>query len=153
MLVVSDTSPISALMQIGHAELLRDLFGTVYMPSAVNDELSRFHTALPAYIEIREVVDRTRVEALLPRLDRGEAEAIVLAIETQADQLLIDERRGRSIAAQSGLRIIGLIGILLLAKDRGLISAIRKPLADLQTKAGFYTADSLIREALEAAGE
>ena len=153
MLVVSDTSPISALVQIGRAELLRDLFGTVCIPMAVNDELSRFHSSLPSFIEVREVTDLARVQSLLPSLDLGEAEAIVLAIQTQADHLLIDERRGRILASQAGVPIIGLIGVLLLAKTRGLIPAVKDLLAELQAKAGFYVAESLIKNALQAAGE
>lgn len=62
MLVVSDTSPISALVQIGYAELLHDLFGTVCIPRAVSDELLRFHVSIPAFIEVRGVVDRSRVD-------------------------------------------------------------------------------------------
>jgi uncharacterized protein len=104
MLVVSDTSPISALMQIGRAELLSDLFGAVCVPPAVNAELLRFHSSLPSYVEVRAVADRAHVASLVPRLDLGEAEAIVLAIETQADHLLIDERRGRVIAHKPACR-------------------------------------------------
>jgi uncharacterized protein len=153
MLVVSDTSPISALLQIGHAELLQDLFETVCIPQSVSAELARFHNSMPSFIEVRAVLDRAHVDSLLPRLDVGEAEAIVLAIETHADRLLIDERRGRLIAAQTGLSIIGLIGVLLLAKERGLLPTIREVLNDLQAKAGFYVADELVQKALAAAGE
>ena len=153
MLVVSDTSPISALVQIGRAELLQNLFEIICIPPAVSEELSRFHTSLPSFIEVREVVDHSRVESLLPRLDLGEAEAIVLAIETRADHLLIDERRGRIIAAQAGLPIIGLIGVLLLAKNRGLLPTVKEILDDLQNKASFYIADAVLQKALEAAGE
>ena len=153
MLVVSDTSPISALVQIGRVELLTDLFGAVCVPSAVNAELLRFHASLPARVEVREVVDRARVEAFLPRLDLGEAEAIVLAIEVQADHLLIDERRGRLIASQAGVPIIGLIGVVLLAKRRGLIPAAKELIVDLQTTAGFYVDDALVQRTLQAAGE
>jgi len=153
MLVVSDTSPVSALIQIGSAELLRDLFGIVCIPAAVNIELLRYHTSLPTFIEVRQVADSRRVQSLRPNLDAGEAEAIVLASETHADYLLIDERRGRLIAAQAGVPIIGLIGVLLLAKNRGLLPTIREVLSDLQDKAGFYVADSLLQTALKAAGE
>jgi uncharacterized protein len=153
MLVVSDTSPISALIQIGRVELLRDLFTRVCVPPEVNAELGRFHPSLPPFIEVRDVMDRARVQSLVPRVDLGEAEAIVLAIETQADHLLIDERRGRLIAAQAGVPIIGLIGVLLLAKNRGLLPAVKDAIDDLRMKAGFYLADYLVQQALQAAGE
>jgi predicted nucleic acid-binding protein len=81
MLVVSDTSPISSLIQIGRAELLRDVFGDVCIPPAVHSELLRFHTTTPSYIQVRAVSDRARVHSLLSKLASGEAEAIVLADE------------------------------------------------------------------------
>src|SRR5262245_45916211 len=102
MLVVSDTSPISALIQIGRAELLKDLFDTVCIPPAVNDELVRFHPSLPSFINVQVVLDQARVKSLLTQLDLGEAEAIVLAAESKADYLLIDERRGRKAATDAG---------------------------------------------------
>ena len=80
MLVVSDTSPISALLQIGRANLLRDLFDTVCIPPAVNDELKRFHTALPPFVEVRVISDQARVKSLRAYLDVGEAEAIVCRV-------------------------------------------------------------------------
>jgi hypothetical protein len=153
MLVVSDTSPVSSLVQIGHGELLQKLFGTVCIPVAVRDELVRFHATLPSFVEVRDVVDRARVNSFMPSLDLGEAEAIVLAIEAHADHLLIDERRGRSIAMQAGIPIIGLLGVLLLAKERGLISAVSECIFGLQTQAGFYVSEALIQRAPEAAGE
>src|SRR5689334_23121146 len=153
MLVVSDTSPISALMQIGRVELLQHLFGTICVPEAVSKELARFHSTMPPFLEIRDIKDRAPVEPLLRSMDIGEAEAIVLAIEAKADHLLIDERRGRLIAAEAGLSIIGLIGVLLLAKSRAIVPTIKELIDDLRTKAGFYLADELVEKALAAAGE
>ena len=153
MLVVSDTSPISSLVQIGRCELLQDLFGIVCIPVAVQDELAKFHSTLPQFIEIRNVIDRTQVESLLTTVHLGEAEAIVLAAETHADRLLIDERRGREAAAKFGVPVIGLLGVLLLAKERALISSVSDCLLELQTKAGFYVSAVLMQKTLEAAGE
>lgn len=153
MLVVSDTSPISALLQIGRAELLRDLFQTVCIPRAVYDELARFHSVIPAFIEVRDVLDRTRVQVLQSDLDVGEAEAIVLAMQMKADHLLIDERRGRVAAAAAGVPVIGLLGVLLLARHRSLITSLKDCLVDLQSKAGFYLSPTLVEKALAAVGE
>lgn len=130
MIVVSDTSPVSSLMQIGHCELLRDLFEVVCIPGAVRDELAKFHPALPTFLDVRDIVDRGRAQSLLSSLDLGEAEAIVLAIEIRADYLLVDERLGRAIATQSGLKVIGLVGVLLLAKQRGLIGSLSRRASD-----------------------
>jgi uncharacterized protein len=152
MLVVSDTSPISSLMQIGRADLLRDLFNDVCIPPAVSAELTRFHSITPPFIQIRPVLDQSRVNSLLSTLDAGEAEAIVLALECHADYLLIDERRGRNIAAQQGVPTIGLLGVLLLSKQRRLVASVTDCISDLQTIAGFYVSDALKQRVLEAAG-
>ena len=98
MLVVSDTSPITSLLQIGQAGILPAIFGRVLVPSAVEYELLRFHPSLPDYLDVQMIQDRQTAEMLCRELDRGEAEAIVLAEESRAEYLLMDERLGRSIA-------------------------------------------------------
>jgi predicted nucleic acid-binding protein len=113
----------------------------------------RFHPALPSFIDVRALSDQARVKSLLSQLDTGEAEAIVLAAESNADYLLIDERRGRQAATEAGIPIIGLIGIILLAKNRGFVPAVKDLLSELQSKAGFYIHPNLLQKALEAAGE
>jgi predicted nucleic acid-binding protein len=153
MLVISDTSPISSLIQIGRSELLRDLFGEVCIPPAVSGELARFHASIPQYITVRTISDPSRVSPLLSSLDLGEAEAIALAAECHADYLLIDERRGRHVAAQQGIPTIGLVGVLLLAKQRQLVVSIKDCLSELQAVAGFYISDALKQRVLEAANE
>ena len=99
------------------------------------------------------MVDQAQVTRLLSSLHKGEAEAIVLAAECKADYLLIDERRGRAIAAGRGVPSIGLIGVLLFAKQRGFITGVKQCLVDLQSQAGFYLSEPLIKRALEAANE
>ena len=153
MIVVSDTSPITALLAIGKQDLLRSLFIEVLIPRAVHSELLRAHTALPDWLRVSEVHDMAHVERLLESLDRGESEAIVLAEESHADMLLIDERRGRQIATMEGLRVIGLVGVILLAKRRGLINAVAPVLRELADDAGMYLSDALVRDALASVGE
>lgn len=79
------------------------------------------------------VVDRTKVNYLLTQLDIGEAEAIVLAQEKQADWLLVDENKARTIAQRLGLPMIGTVGLLLLAKQQGKIPAVRPQLDALRS--------------------
>jgi predicted nucleic acid-binding protein len=79
MIVVSDTSPITSLLQTGHGELLPILFGKVLVPTAVEAELLRFHVALPDWLRVQPIVDHQQADDLGVLLDRGEAEAIVLA--------------------------------------------------------------------------
>lgn len=86
-------------------------------------------------------------------MDRGEAEAIILAVEKKADLLLLDERRGRTVAYQLGIKFIGLLGILIEAKHQQIISAVKPLLDELIAKAGFWVSTHLYNCVLKAAGE
>jgi predicted nucleic acid-binding protein len=152
MIVVSDTSPISNLLQIGRIELLLDLFGRVIIPPPVAHELQVEHGSLPTFLQVIRPTNAREVRRLTGLLDSGEAEAIVVAGELHADRLLIDEKAGRRVAQESGLRIIGLAGILLLAKQRGLIAQVREPLRQLVVS-GFYLDEEIQHQVLQAAGE
>ena len=161
MIIVSNTSPILNLIVIGQLDLLKQLYKKVIIPEAVFGEISKLSFGLSdaeqlqalTWIEIREVTDRSLVEALLPELDRGEAEAIALAKELKADLLLMDERRGRGVASRLGLRFVGLLGILVEAKHKGLIKAVKPILDSLVTKAGFWLGNRLYTHILETVGE
>jgi uncharacterized protein len=153
MLVVSDTSPLTGLIQTRHADLLPTLFETVVIPPSVRDELMRFHQALPSYLHVEAVQDRRAAESLSCTLDVGEAEAIVLAEEMHADYLLIDEKRGRSVAEARGLRVIGALGVLLLGKKARLIPSVAAVIGELELQSGFFVSDEVKQVILRAAGE
>ena len=153
MIVVSDTSPLTALLSVGEEEILPRLFGQVVVPNAVRDELMRAHAALPDWLLVREVEDSAAALRLSSLLDGGEAEAIELAIELQADLLLIDERKGRRLAAAEGVPVIGLLGVVVLAKRNGLIPSARALVFELQDRAGFYLSGGLVDRALASVGE
>ena len=86
-------------------------------------------------------------------LDEGEAEAIALILEKRGDLLLIDERKGRRVAQREGVAVIGLLGVLLEAKRRGIIPSLRETVGRLQTTAGFRISDALRERLLSEAGE
>jgi uncharacterized protein len=152
MIVVSDTSAISGLIQIDRTELLELLYAKVVIPEAVRDELLQSHS-LPAFIDVLQVLDREAVRRLESELDAGEAEAIVIAKEMKADLLLIDENLGRAVALREGLRIIGLLGVLAEAKARGFISSVRHEVGELESRAGFHVSTHVKEFVFREVGE
>lgn len=153
MIVVSDTSPLSALLKIKEAELLVQLFSRVVIPPAVRDELVRTHPRLPDWLEVLPLSDQSRAVRFMEVLDAGEAAAIALAGELSADRLLIDERKGRRIAKAEGLEVIGLVGVVLLARRKGLIASARQVMSRLTTEAKVWLSPELVDAALASVGE
>lgn len=153
MIVVSDTSPITSLAKVDRLDLLRALYHSIRIPSAVGSELRRGLIVIPDWIQVQSAADRALVTRLEINLDPGEAEALAVALEVRADLVLIDEKRGRDVARRLGLRFVGLLGVVLDAKRQGHVRAVRPLLDELATHAGFWIRDDLRREILEAAGE
>lgn len=127
MIVVSDTSPINYLVLLGEIECLQKLFGEIIIPQAVFDELQQTGTpkavsdwidSRPNWLEIQnaETIDETIT------LGAGEREAISLAVELNADLVLIDDRKARRAAIEHGLNIAGTINILESASKRGFVN-------------------------------
>jgi predicted nucleic acid-binding protein len=126
--VVSNTSPINYLVLTGQVDVLRHLYGCVWIPQAVFDELTHDDApvAVRSWMERRPkwlVVSRVAHPSLEPgSLDAGEREAVDLALERSADLVLLDERKGRRVAAQAGLVARGTLGVLVDAAAVGLVS-------------------------------
>jgi predicted nucleic acid-binding protein len=144
VIVVSNTSPLTNLAAVGQLDLLRLIFHQVVIPEAVFHELTAEGGLHPGaivreldWVTCRTVSNSVVVTALEVELDRGEAEAIALSQELGADVLLIDEHLGRVVAARLGIKIIGLLGVLMEAKHRGLIPEI-KALVDALMNHGFH---------------
>jgi predicted nucleic acid-binding protein len=148
MTVVSNASPLIAFERIRRQELLKRLFGTIFIPPAVRVEVFGLHQ-LPDWI-----VEREPTPAFHPSksLGRGEVEAIALALELKADWLLMDDLDGRKEAVRLGLTVMGTIGVLIFAKQKGIINAIQ-PLLDALEAVGFYYGEELRAIALSLAGE
>jgi hypothetical protein len=109
--------------------------------------------ATASWVCTHEVANRALVTALGLELDPGEAEAIVLGLEMPSDVVLMDERLGRRVASRMGLRPLGVVGVLLDAKQNGLIARVTPLLDDLRAVAGFRISAALYAEALKLAGE
>ena len=158
MLIVSDASPIIALAICNKLDLLDKLFDQVFIPQAVFNELT-----VPNKHKIIEITEWAKskivpakniaaVTAFSLNLDPGESEAISLYIETGADYLLIDDKKGRTIAARNGVRIIGTMGVLLWAKQKGFLTTVKSTL-DILMQTDFRISDILYRQILDRAGE
>jgi uncharacterized protein len=154
--VVSDTGPLIALAGVGQLNLLHQLFGQVFIPPAVHseiqDETSLAAMAAADWISLHSVQDAFAVQLLREELDSGESEAITLARELAVDGLVIDERAARRKAQAVGLRVIGTLGVLLLAKSRGHLAEL-KPWLDQLRRENFRLSEALYAQALQDAGE
>jgi hypothetical protein len=157
MIIVSDTSSISNLLQIGLIDILHVLYGEITITPAVRREL--YH--LPEHEKKIEQIDWIVVKApqdqgmivqLLEEIDLGEAESIVLAIEEQAKYLIIDEYKGRLIADSYGIKIVGILGVLIQAKKKQVITTV-KPHIEQLVEIGFRLDRKLIEKVLKGLGE
>jgi len=132
--------------------LLRETFNHVIVPEAVWREITSADASkagvqdllAASWIERRSVTDVRLVHLLRNDLGPGESEAIVMAREIAADFILMDERLGRSAAQRLGLRCVGLVGLLIEAKRRGLITDASETANLLREKAGFWVSQELL---------
>jgi predicted nucleic acid-binding protein len=155
MIVIVDASTFIGLSMIKKLSLLSDLFEEVVLPRGVYFEVLKGKEKDPKgmrkYIKTAEVNDRTAVDLMLESYGRGEAEVLVLAKELNAQLLLMDERKARKAARRAGFKVMGILGILLTAKEKGFIRNV-KPLM-LKLKRQASGCDKVIEEVLKQAGE
>lgn len=154
--VVLDTSPIIYLSALGLIDILKDLFGKVIIPEAVNRELLAGGKKSPGYKEVSKAnwitVNKIKNQAskryLLSDLDDGEAEVIIISDEIGADLMVMDDRLGRKVAKLKGLKVVGTVRILISAEKKGLISDLKTTL-DMLKKQGFWLSDDIYEIALK----
>jgi predicted nucleic acid-binding protein len=159
-LVLSDASPLIALSRVNGLAWLTQLFGTVWLPQAVRDEVLSGQ-ALPGEAEMAAAISAgwlrvhpaTPATPDLPDLDEGEAACIRIALSEPGPVLLLmDERAGRAVATELGLQVTGTAAVIGMAKARGLIPSAREVFARLHA-AGFRVAAAVISEVLRRVGE
>jgi predicted nucleic acid-binding protein len=153
MTVVSDTSCITTLLKAAQLGLAEALCGVLQVPTAVWEELVVFHQQVPAGVVRTGANGGARLASGLDELGRGEAEAITLALQISADLFLTDDQEAARAARQLGLKVIGTVGLTLLAKRKGLIPSVRETLDLLQERGGLYLSEAVRLEALRLAGE
>lgn len=160
-LIVVDTSPLLALDACGQIDVLRSLYKQVVAPDVVDRELSAGKTRplLPGgltaahriWIQVRPLSSPVKA-SLIAKLDLGEAAVIQLALELGTTQVLIDERSAWKEAVREGLTPVGSVGIIVLAKKKGLITEVKSHLHEMHNK-GQYLSKRVIDDAIVQAGE
>jgi len=137
---------------------LKELFSEIIIPDSVEKELAAIPSQLKlvnskSWIKTESITNTELFYELLKHLDDGEAESIVLSIEMEAELLLIDEKKGRRIATEYGVKISGLIGVLIKAKEQLLISELKPVLDKLVYEIGFRINPKLYAEILQLVKE
>ncbi len=162
MKAVANSSVLIALSIVGRLSLLQERFPDgLLIPDAVWREVVETGSGRPGALEVQEtrwirrcaVRDRDYVQLLCTELDAGEAEAIALARQERADVVLLDEKEARRVARRLGMRVLGTVGLLIWARQQGLIPNLREELQVLQEQGGFRLGREIYLAALRTAGE
>jgi predicted nucleic acid-binding protein len=157
---VVDTSPLIFLAKLDRLDLLQRAAEEVFVPPAVVQEVRQYpdkaslkiEEALGSWLRVERVRELRTVEVLLADLDPGEAEAIALARELDANRIVMDDLDGRRVARRLGLDAIGTLGLLLAARLRGELASLKEEIDRLH-QAGFRVSASLVSVLLREAGE
>lgn len=159
MKIFSDTTPIIALSAIGQLKLLPALFGQIHIVEAVLEECAAGgKITVPDLRQLEWVIPVMNdslaqpVSPLLFELDRGERDTLHFAMTMKADRVLLDEKMGRNLAEYLGLNVTGTLGVLLKAKQMGLIESFSES-AEAMRRQGIYFSDALIQRLASRIGE
>ena len=160
MVIISNATPLIAFAKISQLALLQKIVNNLVIPKAVADEISTYPQGQPGFIDLQQeswigvqsITSEQQVSWLLPKVDRGEAEVIALALERQAQLVLIDELTARKVAESLNLNVSGSVGILIRAKQVGEIVAV-KPLLDAMSQQKIYFSQRFIDAVLRQVGE
>lgn len=157
--VVANTSPLLYLHQVGCLKVLQQLYGTVVVPSAVQEELEvgkRQGIDVPdvsslSWIHIRPVASAAFVPAVVD-LGQGEAEVLALGLEIADSLLILDDQLARRIADLYDLRYTGTLGVLVKAKRAGFLSTVSAVVTAMRER-GMWLSEAIVRDALRLSGE
>lgn len=156
--VVVNNTPLVAFWSLGRFDLFPALLGEVWIPPAVHGEFLAADFALrqadlekAPWLRVMPLAEPRRALSYVG-LDRGEAEVLALAEEHDARLVVIDERRARQLARRMGFDLTGTLGLLLLAKEEGLLTSVAESIAALEV-AGLHLSRSLVERTLQIAGE
>jgi len=147
--IISDTSCLIILNKIGELDLLHQLYKMV---TITQDILLEYGENLPDWIEVQQVKDNYRQQLLEIHIDKGEASAIALALETADNIVILDDWKARKVAERLGLYVTGTLGVIIKAKNSGVITSI-KPYLDKIRVTNFRISEELEQIALKEANE
>ncbi len=144
MKTVSNTTPIISLSSIRKVEILKNIFQEIIVPQAVYDELKAkqgygYHEVDLDFIKVETIPSEGHEEIQLAQLDVGEAQTIILSKKLNADNTIIDENIGYTIAKQLGLNAIRTLSILLKAKEDNIITEVKPLLDEMILKGRWYS--------------
>lgn len=152
MPVISNSSPLIALSQIGRLDLLRRLHTSIRIPRAVAREVEPTVTSLPDWILVQGLEQPLQPRTVSASIGPGEREVVSLGLELGAALLILDEQPARRLATSLGLRVIGTVGLLMAAKERGFLTEIR-PELDRLLAVRFFMDQDLYDRVIAQAGE
>lgn len=155
--VIVNSTPVIGLANIGRLDVLRQMYGTITIPQAVFDEIKspsvqRQVNANRDWIRVEQINDASQKQMYRAKLHAGEVEVMILAQEKKADLVILDDNAAKKTAKFLGLRVIGTLGILVLAKKRGYIKEV-SPVLDALKRDGFFVSDDLCDLVLRQADE
>lgn len=155
MIVVSDTSVLIAFESLGKLPILQKIFPQIVIPGEVYKELKveKGEFVLEDWITVKKITNIDLYRSLYLDIDGGESEAITLAIEKQADFILLDDKEARKEAVDLELKVIGTAGLLLSAKRKGLIFSVMEEIRKLEDRINFRLSEDLKQRIKEEAGE
>jgi predicted nucleic acid-binding protein len=143
MAIIVDTSCLIILSKIGKLDCLKRLFKEILIPQSV---LNEFGERVPDFIEVyRKPIDSKTLQRPQTSLDKGESEVIALAIEKNAEGVVIDEKKGRKVAKRMGIKVIGTLGLLTLAYRKGIVEDIEQVIKEVKAQ-GFFISDKHLAE-------
>ncbi|TVR87155.1 MAG: DUF3368 domain-containing protein [Saprospirales bacterium] len=146
--IIADTSCLIIYHKIGQFGILKKTFTDLIVTKEVAEEFGE----LPNWVTIKEITDKEQYFKLAKDLGKGEASSIAIALEFDDSLLIIDEKKGRKIAEELRIEIIGSLGVLIKAKERGIIKSVRDILT-LIDKTNFRISQSIREKVLKESGE
>jgi len=147
--IISDSSCLIALENIGMLDLLKHLYGNIIISREVATE---YGSKLEKWMTVRDITNKTYLRILSGIVDEGEASAIALYFEIKDSTLILDDLRARNLARDLGIKYTGLMGVLIKAKQKKLIGAVKPVLIKLEAN-NFRISENLKHSILKLSKE